>query len=142
MGRGQKTCPDCGNTTGPRTYQCSNCQHKFTFKPAGLRTQIGKDIKDWRELENGEIIRVVQGTGPVWRSHDEELEEQSMGYAGLFRVVQVIDDGILAHSLKSSDAGRVMIYMGEEERSKVDPRLLKRPHKLRKATKKELLVHA
>jgi len=27
--RGQKTCPECSGTTGPRSHRCPHCHHKF-----------------------------------------------------------------------------------------------------------------
>jgi hypothetical protein len=32
MAKGQKSCPKCNTTCGPRTKICKNCNHSFEFK--------------------------------------------------------------------------------------------------------------
>ena len=64
MPKGSKKCPDCGELTGVRTKLCS-CGHKFFFRPS-LKRKREKYVKDWKELEKGDQIRTVQGTGSYY----------------------------------------------------------------------------
>lgn len=112
MGRGKKSCPQCGVETGPRAYTCKNCGHEYTVKTKKRRKRKKWESVDWKELEKGDIIKVKTGTGPFYTTKDGEY--CSMGVFGLFRVDRLIDDGIFAYPHKNkSHSGYSYIYMGK-----------------------------
>ena len=53
MSKGRKTCPECGEINGVRTYYCKECEYAFPMKkrPKTVR----RKVKDWRLLESGGI---------------------------------------------------------------------------------------
>jgi hypothetical protein len=88
MPKGLKSCTDCGRETGVRTKVCE-CGKKFWFKPPVLR---GKEI-NWQELEVGEIIKIIQGTGTYWYN-SENGEKIYMNDKAKMKVVKKSSQGL------------------------------------------------
>ena len=132
MGKGQKVCPDCGSTTGPRAYCCKKCNHIFIFKPKSKEAKNTKIIQNvnWRELVKGDRIKVTGG--PYFVSKGEFIP---MGYRGRFVVESVDKNGILAWGIDKSQ-GFAHIYMGGDIQNK-ETGVWKTKHKLLKLKKKE-----
>ena len=140
--RGQKVCgnPNCRMVTGPRTLRCKACNYDFNVNK-GI-TKIAKGLHgketDWKELERGNYIKVISGTGPSWKLQYEKEDgstEENLGYHGLFQVSKIFNDGLLCYPRgKNPETGACFIYMGPEKQSKVGTML--RPHKVRKVDSK------
>ena len=130
MGRGQKTCKQCGAQTGPRSYKCPDCGYSFNVqKGITKRNRKRKGEKvNWRELQSGDFIRVLTGSGPYWPLPDGEREP--MGYYGVFKVMHVHEDGLGCYPADKKNSGFCFIYMGEKKKSKIGTTMV--PHKIRK----------
>jgi hypothetical protein len=134
MAKGQKTCPNCSTTTGPRAYACKSCGHVFVFLPKSKEKKNTKIIKDfnWRDLIKGDKIKV--SGGPYYVSRGEFIP---MGYRGRF-IVEAIDQyGIRAYGIDKSQ-GFCHIYMGPDIQNK-DTKVWKIKHKLWKLKQKEVV---
>ena len=109
MPKGRKVCPDCGDEHGVRTKECS-CGFKFKFKPSVRR---GKEI-DVSELNEGDVFRIIGGTGSFWYSGrtGEKIYSQDR-YKLVFKKFE--KDGILAFG----KYGHEYIYIGESYISKI-----------------------
>jgi len=132
-GRGRKTCPKCQAIYGVRTKKCV-CGHKFQFTPNCLKE---KRIQvDWRELQKGEHIRVITGSGPYIISKDEDGNKikHNIGYYGIFRVHLVDKNGIHAYPVSKHESGHCYIYMGPKY--KTEHNIIKKKHKIVKVKKK------
>ena len=115
--KGQKTCDKCQTKTGPRTKICKKCGEHFVFK-LQLRNKVKtNELKDWKSLDRGDVVKSIQGHGPYWIT--SEGERESCGYYGLFRVRRVEENGIGAYpyGTKQKHGGYHFIYMGQEEES-------------------------
>jgi ribosomal protein L40E len=132
MGKGQKTCENCGQTTGPRAYMCKKCNTPFIFKAKSKETKNTKVIKNvnWRELVKGDRIKVAGG--PYFVSGSDFIP---MGYRGRFVVEKVDEHGICAWGLDKSH-GFCHIYMGGDIQNK-ETGVWKTRHKLIKLKQKE-----
>lgn len=132
MAKGQKTCPNCSTTTGPRAYACKSCGHIFCFKPKSKEAKNTKIIRDfnWRELVKGDRIRV--GGGPYFVTKGEFIP---MGYRGRFVVDSIDESGIRAFGLDKHQ-GFCHIYMGGDIQNK-ETGVWKTKHKLMKLKSKE-----
>jgi DNA-directed RNA polymerase subunit RPC12/RpoP len=132
LGKGKKSCPECGLTTGPRAYVCKQCNHIFVFKMSHKEKKTVKAIKDfnWKDLQKGDRIRV--GGGPYFLNDGELIP---MGYRGRFLVDGIDDKGIRAFGLDKHQ-GFCHIYMGEDIQSK-ETGIWKTKHKLIKLKNKE-----
>lgn len=117
--KGKKTCPVCGFLNALRSSKCkgADCDHKF------YETEDEKNHVDWRTLQRGQMIRVLQGSGPVARTRDIE---ECIGSYGKFIVFNVTTDGIMSYG----SCGLEFIYMGEEREGKL-PGVILKPHKIR-----------
>ena len=134
MAKGQKTCPSCNKTTGPRAYVCKGCGHIFCFKPKSKEAKSTKIIRDfnWRELIKGDRIRV--GGGPYFVSRGEFIP---MGYRGRFVVERIDEHGIQAWGL-DKHSGFCHIYMGPDIQNK-ETGVWKTKHKMMKLKSKEVV---
>ena len=134
MAKGQKTCPQCSSTTGPRAYSCKSCGHIFVFKPKSKEAKNTKIIRDfnWRDLVKGDRIKVAGG--PYYVSRGEFIP---MGYRGRFVVESIDDKGIRAYGLDKYQ-GFCHIYMGPDIQNK-DTKVWKIRHKLLKLKQKEIV---
>ena len=134
MGSGQKTCKSCGTTTGPRAFRCSQCNTSFNIQKGMARRnrgRAGEDVENWRELEKGDFIRAIAGSGPYWPCRDGD---EPMGYHGLFRIRRVQRDGILCVAVCKRNSGFCFLYMGDTMKSRAGSIL--RSHKIRKVDSK------
>jgi hypothetical protein len=115
--KGKKTCGKCQTMTGPRTKICKKCGEHFVFKLRPRNKVKTNELKDWKSLERGDVVKSIQGYGPYWTN--EEGERESCGYYGLFRVRRVEENGIGAYpyGTKQKHGGYHFIYMGKEEES-------------------------
>lgn len=134
MAKGQKTCPNCSTTTGPRAYACKSCGYVFAFKPKSKEAKNTKIIRDfnWRELTRGDRIKV--SGGPYYVSRGEFIP---MGYRGKFIVESIDEKGIRAYGLDKYQ-GFCHIYMGPDIQNK-DTKVWKIKHKLLKLKQKEIV---
>ncbi len=145
MARGQKTCSKCGVATGPRAFKCPSCQTPFTFKKdvegvslAQMRQQRTGEAQqtdfDWRTLQRGDRIKVIQGSGPYFKL--EDADPINMGYAGKFTVLYLTADCIHATgNPKEGEQARCVIYMGKPGLSKYG--VYREPHKVVKLKQKK-----
>ena len=126
--KGQKSCDKCQTKAGPRTKVCKKCGNHFVFKFKGHRVKTD-ELKDWKSLKRGDIVKSIQGHGPYWINTDGERE--SCGYYGLFRVRYIEKDGIGAYpyGIKQKHGGFHFLYMGKEEKETASG-AISRPHKL------------
>lgn len=129
MPKGKKTCDNCGNLTGPRSFACPKCGHKFAFTLKTKEQKATKIIKhiDWRELQRGDKIKV--SGGPYYMHHEEFIP---MGYRGKFTVDSVDDSGIKA---VSEHGWFCHIYMGGDYLND-ETKLFKTGHKISKLQKR------
>lgn len=134
MPKGKKTCPDCGNLTGPRAYVCKNCNHIFSFKVTNTEKKTMKVIKDftWTDLAKGDKIKV--GGGPYY-IHNGELIP--MGYRGKFIVEKIDSKGIQAWGI-DKNTGFAHIYMGPDYQNP-ETGVWKTRHKILKLKRKDVV---
>ena len=135
MAKGQKSCPSCNTTTGPRAYVCKNCGHIFCFKPKSKEAKNTKIIRDfnWKHLVKGDRIRV--GGGPYYVCKGEFIP---MGYRGRFVVESLDSNGVLAWGLDKHQ-GFCHIWMGGDIQNK-ETGVWKTKHRLMKLKQKEQVV--
>ena len=133
MPKGKKTCPECGNLTGPRAYVCKKCNHIFSFKVTNTEKKTMKVIKDfsWTDLEQGDKIKV--GGGPYF-IHNGELIP--MGYRGKFIVEKIDSKGIQAWGI-DKNTGFAHIYMGPDCQNP-ETGVWKTRHKILKLKRKDV----
>ena len=91
--RGQKQCSECGHINGVRSYNCKNCDHPFKMKK-GRKTPRKKIVEDHEELNRGDWIRVVGGTGDYYTREDGE--KLYFTDRGKYKVISTDTDGIHA----------------------------------------------
>lgn len=132
MPKGQKICPSCSTSNGPRAYVCKSCGGLFAFKPKSKEAQNTKIIRDvnWRELVKGDRIKV--GGGPYFVHKGDFIP---MGYRGRFVVDSVDDKGIRAYGLDKHQ-GFCHIYMAGDIQNK-ETNVWKTAHKLIKLKPRE-----
>tara|TARA_R110000824_G_scaffold260767_1_gene449426 strand:+ start:555 stop:950 length:396 start_codon:yes stop_codon:yes gene_type:complete len=125
--KGQKTCDKCQQPAGPRTKVCKKCGNHFVFKFRRRRVKTD-ELKDWKSLKRGDVVKSIQGHGPYW--FNEQGERESCGYYGLFRVRHVDKEGIgvYPYGYKQQHGGYHFLYMGKEKESLVGG--ISRAHKL------------
>jgi len=131
----EKKCNECGTLAHARSSVCKNCGYVFYVKKKELEVQLAKD---WRNLQAGDVIKVISGSGPYFLSKDRPGEKIMMGQKGKFEVAEVLDEdprqcGIYAHQLygrASKSHYREWIYMGESYYNE-EVSLHKESHKIR-----------
>ena len=114
----EKKCPECNTANHARSSNCKECNYEFY-----VRKNIKQELlaANWRNLQPGDIIKVMTGSGPYYLSKDKPGEKIMMGQKGKFEVIEVYDGGprccgIYAHQLygrASKSHYREWIYMGE-----------------------------
>lgn len=119
-----KICENCKEKNPARIRRCKKCDSTFAFKIKKKNIKKEK-ISDWKELQQGDIIKVVGG--PVFL--DKENNEIPMGYSGLFSVISLDKNGIIAHG-KDKCCGFCHIWMSKEQISFSG--VLKKPHRVYK----------
>lgn len=127
--RGVKTCKNCSTKNGVRSHFCSNCKAEFPIKNKhGIAIKkINKKIDDWKDLKEGDCIRVLNGSGPYYNCGEEK---NYVGHSGKFIVKSVDSKGIIAFGCSKNNHGFAHIYMADAEQSPVVPNLIRSPHKI------------
>ena len=114
----EKACPECNAANHARSSNCKECDYVFYVRKRDREVQLAKD---WRELQPGDIIKVMTGSGPYWLSKDRPGEKIILGQKGKFEVVEIYDSGptscgIMGRQLYTRGRKanvREFIYMGE-----------------------------
>ena len=135
LSRGQKLCKNCKGVNASRQRVCKHCDTPFVLK----NTPIKGEIKDWRLLEKGTLIKVIQGTGPYFiskRDSEDGLagEKICMGNTGVYKVVGLDNTGIVVYGAALKNAGYSYIYMGPSRKSNTTGTYLE-PHRIKLLTK-------
>ena len=138
--RGQKLCPNCNQACGPRTLACPECGQAFSFnlkKPSLIK--VTKEKLDWHNLQRGDTVKVITGTGPFFpytNPETKQIEPIAMGHFGIFQVRSVGRDGISAFQILPGGAngGHCYIYMGKPRIGVTGTVML--PHKLKRVIKR------
>lgn len=123
--RGRKACKECGVINGVRAYVCKHCGEEFKMKKHRKRSHK-IPVENFRDLKEGDLIRVVGGSGPYHTSEDGE--RTYFIDRGKYTVVKIEKDGIQARG----NAGMCYLYMGESCPSKLLDTITNSPCKLQK----------
>lgn len=112
--RGQKQCQKCFAVNAARSIKCSHCGGTFEIK----HSKIKNEIKEWRNLEKGDLFRVVNGTGSYYIltrdcGEGKKGERLSLGLRGVYSVCKVLEDGIAVWGTTNRNSGFDYLYMGE-----------------------------
>jgi len=112
--RGQKKCPECWGINAARQRICKDCLHEFAFKNEPAKNEI----LDWKSLQKGDLVKVIQGSGPYYiakRTIDGYTagEKIYMGTLGVFRVMSTDSEGIHSYGATSRNGGYNYIFMGK-----------------------------
>lgn len=134
--RGEKICKKCKAPNGPRAFRCKACNASFDINRHGGEKKNA--VLEWTELEKGQYIKVLAGSGPYWQPPNSVHEEDRMymGYHGIFSIFKVLQDGLL--TIKATGEGRggiYFIYMGPVMRSK-QTGCYRQPHMIVKVKRK------
>ena len=121
--RGQKICEECGCVNGVRAYECKQCDHPFKMKKY-RKGNKKKKVDDHMTLNEGDVIRVVGGSGPYYTN--ENGEKLYLTDRGKYLVNDVDKLGIHTHGKH----GYSYLYMGKRCRSKVLDSITKAPCKI------------
>jgi len=119
----QKECPKCKSLVHARVSFCRNCKHTFYIKKNVEQDMLAKN---WRDLQAGDVIKVISGSGSYFLSkHNKNPDGSplkiSLGHKGKFEVVQIVDQGskscgIVGRQLYARERRASVtefIYMGE-----------------------------
>jgi ribosomal protein L40E len=120
-----KICEKCGEKSGPRARKCKKCDGTFAFKVKSKDKNKQTVVSNWRDLVSGDYIKT--SGGPVWINKDGT--ESPMGYSGIFSVVSLDENGILACG-RDKTSGFCHIWMTDEVINSSG--IHKRPHKVSK----------
>jgi len=117
--RGQKRCKSCKSINPVRCRLCKSCGQSFVRK----NTPVKNEIKDWRDLEKGTYIRIIQGTGPYFISNIDSPDGQAgekicLGSTGVYEVISTDNSGIRACGASRKNGGFTYLYMGKPYQSK------------------------
>lgn len=130
MAKGNKTCKHCGEINGARAYSCKKCNTSFDIKTKSgikLNKTSKRVIKNWKELNSEDCIKVISGSGPYYF---EDGVKDCVGHSGKFIIKDIKDDGIIAYGISKKNSGYVYIYMGPKTESPAVPNLIRAPHKI------------
>lgn len=105
--RGRKACKECGVINGVRAYVCKHCGEEFKMKKARRRPHK-VPVKDFKTLQEGDLIRVVGGSGPYYTSK-ETGERTYLVDRGKYIVVEVDRSGVHVNGSNGSS----YLYMGK-----------------------------
>ena len=140
-GKPEKSCPECDYINHARSSNCKSCDYQFYVRKNKQREIMAAN---WKELQTGDVIKCVIGSGPYFLSKDHVGEKIYMGQKGTFEVEEIIDKnktncGIMGRKLLSAGRkgfSREYIYMGE---SHYDEKLgiHREPHKIRVIKKQD-----
>lgn len=117
LGRGKKLCPECESINAARSYKCKVCKYQFKIK----KTKRKNEVKQWKDLEHGDIIKVVSGTGPYFLAKENDLgkniekgDRVYTGHRGAFEIIKVVADGLVCFGLSKDNRGFCFLYMGKK----------------------------
>lgn len=119
--RGQKLCKECEGVNPSRQRVCKYCGVEFIRKG----TKLKGEIKNWKDIEPGSLVRTVCGTGPY--IIDRTGEKIYTGHNGVFRVYKVDRDGLQTFSTEGYFA---YLYMGKSRRSSLSSEFVE-PYRLK-----------
>jgi len=128
--RGTKLCNQCGGGNGCRAFNCKHCDHPFKMKKLRKRPRLQSNF-DWTELNQGDVVRVVGGSGPYYKHKNGDKEY--LTDRGIYYIVDVCAEGLSVQSHKGG--GREFLYMGAVCKSPWCTNLYRSPHKLLLKTK-------
>ena len=113
--RGQKCCKNCQTINAARQRICIECRKPFQLK----NTPIKNEVKDWKDLQKGDMFRVVNGTGPYYVlkrdcGEGQEGEKLFIGSKGKYIVKKIDHNGIQAWSISPPGSfSHEFVYMGK-----------------------------
>jgi len=129
-----------------RTKQCPNCKKEWGLKKRTCKcgwefpgNKVYKEwVIDWTTLVIGDIIKSVTGHGPFWEicNTEEVLEIERMGSYGVFKIIGIEKDGLLAKRIGKNKSGVEFIYMGIDKPGKTGMYMV--AHKLQLIQKAKL----
>tara|TARA_R110002012_G_scaffold150629_1_gene309994 strand:+ start:112 stop:537 length:426 start_codon:yes stop_codon:yes gene_type:complete len=130
LSRGQKLCKACKTVNAARSQKCKRCGEPFIRK----NTPIKNEVKNWKELDYGQEIRIIQGTGPYFICSSDSEERRAgekiyMGCKGKYIVREVKGNGLLCYGIGKNNKGIDFVYMGEKEISQ-STGVTKAPHRI------------
>lgn len=108
-----KFCPDCGSKNKPRAKACIACDTVFKTKS---KISIKNTIDDWKTCIPNTIISIVAGSGPYYT--DRFSNKINMGETGTFKVVKVLENGLMCYGNTIGNSGYTFVYMGTPYQSK------------------------
>lgn len=115
--RGQKSCAKCNAINGVRSFECKNCGAQFKMKK--FKKKSKRLILNHKELNKGDMIRVVGGSGPYYI--DDNGDRHYFVDRGKYTVIKTDDNGIYTYS----DSGFNYLYMGETCKSNLLDSIIK-----------------
>jgi hypothetical protein len=119
-----KICPNCSEKCPVRIRRCKKCDSVFAFKVKKKKDK-STIVYDWKNLISGDYIKATGG--PVWINKDGT--ELPMGYSGIFCVISLDKNGIIACG-KDKTSGFCHIWMTDEIINGFG--IHKKPHKIAK----------
>jgi hypothetical protein len=130
--RGQKLCKYCKSINAARQRICNSCKNEFNPK----NIPIKNEVKDWQNLQPGDLIKVIVGSGPYYISKKESEnsrfgERIPMGEIGVYKVTRVVENGIYAFGMTNRNGGSTFIYMGKPYISD-STGLIYEPHRIKR----------
>ena len=134
--RGQKLCKECGCVNASRQRICRGCNTEFIAK----NTPINKEVKDWKNLQKNDYIKIVQGTGPYYVNIKDSEESKvgdrvCMGDIGVYKVIRVEPDGIRVYGMTKKNAGYSFLYMGKPSYSEKTG-IYREPYRIKKVKRR------
>lgn len=134
--RGQKLCKNCNNINGARSHVCKHCNNEFTIgatsknknPPKIKKVKKFEEIKDWKSLASGDLIKVIGRSGNYYIG--DSGDKQYLTDAGIYTVKSHDANGLIVYA---GDGGWGYIYMGVEVKSDTIPNMYRSPHKIIKA---------
>lgn len=123
MKRGYKNCPECNELNGARKYECDHCGFIFKVRPIDPNTNF-----KWYELNKGDQIKVLQGSGPYYIN--DRGERVYISDSGPYIVESIDEFGIKAFGVGKNNHGFSYIYMGPDCKSPIVPSVTRSAHKI------------
>lgn len=132
--KGQKLCPSCKKTCGPRSFACPHCQYDFNpgqkvkveVKEAKLivKQKIIGFVTDWKALEPGTVVKVQGGAGDHY--YNEQNERVYLQDSGTYTISGHDESGLIVYG----KSGHGYVYMGVPKMSGISSMIHKEPHHL------------
>ena len=114
--RGQKLCKKCNNINAARQRICTVCKKLFQLK----NTPIKNEITNWKNLQDGDTFRVINGTGSYYIlkrdcGEGREGDKLFIGSKGKYIVKGIEHNGIRAWSVSPPGSFNYeFVYMGKD----------------------------